>query len=72
MYVYYMMKGVTWEQQREETLVVADSSLLQEMLKRQMDSVRHRTTSKIENDRLQEILQQQRDYSKYHLEVVAG
>ena len=55
-----------------ETRYVVDNSLVQEMLKRQMDSVKHRTTSRVENDRLQKILQRQMDYSKYQEEVAAG
>jgi hypothetical protein len=42
------------------------------MLKRQMDSVRHRTTSGVENDRIQQVLQQQLEKSRYQSGVVVG
>jgi hypothetical protein len=59
-------------EQDEVSGVTSDLTVLQEMLKRQMASVRHRTTTGVENDRLQQVLQQQLEMSKYQTDVVIG
>jgi hypothetical protein len=51
---------------------VLDTSRLQEMLKRQMTSTRHRTTWGIENDRIQSLLRKEFEHAKGNNEIVEG
>ncbi|OHT10691.1 hypothetical protein TRFO_04209 [Tritrichomonas foetus] len=58
--------------QTEVIANIPDNVLLQEMLRRQMESLKQRAASNVEGQRLQSIIQKQLDRSSYQKELIIG
>lgn len=57
---------------QEVVAVIPDNVLIQEMLKRQMESLKYRSANNLESQRIQEVIQRQLDQTNYRQQLIEG